>query len=139
MTTFIKTRFALASVAVVGASSFLTTEAHAGFQFSPYEYCGSSGGTSYCEGTFLGFRDSSNDNSGTDYVEFVTELGESYGAFIASYNGTVYSCTVTSGSPLLSAWPSTIAASNYFYVSWTTPGVCSSVNIYTSSYYSESW
>jgi hypothetical protein len=121
------------AAAVVASSVYVASDADAGGQNGPTEYCS----TGVCYGTMGGFRNSSNAG---DYAYFqATGGGGAYGNFYASYAGSYYSCYLPTGSPLISSFPETLSPMGFFWIAWNSSGQCTSFYLVNSSLYTNTW
>jgi hypothetical protein len=113
--------------AAVAISAVVPVAVLAGLQ-QDYAVCyrDSMTGSGYCQGNFLGFRNSANT---TDYAQFVTN--GSYKAFYGSANGFTVSCTpdATTGA----IWDQAMASTGAFYIEFDAMGYCTYLSLTNSS------
>jgi len=127
-----RARVGLLGAGVALASLFLASDAGAGAQYGDYEYCS----TGFCEGTFGGFRNSSNAGDFVNFWYFTNSAGANEPGFLASYAGSYFSCEVVSGSTtLFTAWPTVMAPTTFFYITWNSSGQCTTLETFNASYY----
>jgi hypothetical protein len=94
-------------------------------------FCSITPGTSFCLGSFDGFRQDPDPNA---YAGFGTNTND----FSAELGGQNYSCTVSSTlyPEVLATWPQmSTFRTGFFYIGWDPQGYCSSLQLFNGSEY----
>jgi len=119
---------------LIGLSMALAVPAEAGSSSPGFFSCSKNAdGSGSCSGTYVAAR---NGATASDQVSFgMDNTGRLY--FGAVYAGVPYSCSknATAGSLDMETLTAATSARNYFYVTWTSAGVCSWAYVLNASGY----
>jgi hypothetical protein len=128
----------LLAIVGLGACLLVTKDVSAGSQVGATPYCYNGPSYGFCEGTFYAFR---TDNYANDYAEFYNSGTSSY-SFSAEYQNAIYGCFLASGSQSSAYAPlfqTALTFRGYFYVQWTSSGMCSDIQLINDSQYVSTW
>jgi hypothetical protein len=96
-------------------------------------FCTITPGTSFCDGSFAGFQQSSDPNANAGFTS-----GTGGNSFSAELNGQNFGCTVSSTlyPQVLATWPQLSSFRNgFFFVGWDPQGFCNALVIFNGSGY----
>jgi hypothetical protein len=120
------------AMGVMGVAS----SASAGSTFQ-YAYCAANAdGSGYCSGNFLGFRNHA--GSGTQvYFNHTDWNTKSFRVdYQASSTAAVQTFMCTPSSAVAALWSSAMSHSGYFNIEWDAAGICTRLQLYHGSQYS---